>query len=241
MAQRIPDFAIVIPCKNEAGYIERTLAAIQAQDALTPDTPIIIADAGSTDGTLALIEAFRQASGLNISLTAGGLPPAARNRGAALVQAPYIFFIDADIALGEPDTLSKALRLINNQNLDLVVTHIRCRDANWFDRFFWGAYGVFARLKVMGPVVTGMFICIRRDRFEAIGGFDERMLLGDDVEIGRQVPASKFAVADTWIETTNRRFVKNGYVQTVLEYIRVFFSRSRRLQNHLTYFENTAS
>ncbi|TAE56818.1 MAG: hypothetical protein EAZ89_04345, partial [Bacteroidetes bacterium] len=148
----------------------------------------------------------------------------------------YLLFLDADIVLGKADTLEKVYREVTRRKLDLAVTDIRCENAGAFDRFFWGGFGFMARAKVLGPVVTGMFVFIRREAFWQAGGFREDMLLGDDVELGRQIRSPKFTLVPTWIYTSNRRFVKDGYLKTVLSYIQVFFSRQQRMKRRTEYF-----
>ena len=48
--------SVVIPCCNEAGFIENLLAAVLAQD--TPPLETIVVDNGSTDASVAVVNAF---------------------------------------------------------------------------------------------------------------------------------------------------------------------------------------
>ena len=61
----IKDFiTVVIPCKNEEKYIGNILEDLEFQYGFE-GTRIIIADAGSTDATLAVIEAAKEELQLN--------------------------------------------------------------------------------------------------------------------------------------------------------------------------------
>ena len=54
-----PELTIVIPAKNEARTLPRLLTSLSRQDyPLLPLTRVYVADAGSTDGTVALAACF---------------------------------------------------------------------------------------------------------------------------------------------------------------------------------------
>jgi glycosyltransferase involved in cell wall biosynthesis len=227
--------SIVIPCKNEGGYIGKTLDALLNQTGIPKNTPIIIADAGSTDGT---IEIISQYSGLlNITLVDGGLPAAGRNKGAAHTDSEYILFLDADVTPGEPDTISKALHLAIAKDLDLVSTHIRTINGNWADNIFWNLHGLASSSKLVGAFAAGMFILIKSDTFNKLGGFDETIALGEDWELTHQIASDKFSVTSGFIYTTNRRFSAQGYMKTFYQYLMVASSARYRHQGHAEYFD----
>ena len=227
--------SIVIPCKNEAKYIGKTLEAIYTQTALPAYIPIIIADAGSTDATMEIISQY---SGLlNITVIDGGLPATGRNRGAAHTDTEYILFLDADVTPGEPDTISKALQLAIEKNLDLVSTHIHSTNGNFADKCFWQLHGFVSTTKIIGAFAAGMFILIKSEAFRKLGGFDERIALGEDWELTHQIATDKFSVTDSYINTTNRRFSAQGYLRTFYQYIMVATSGRYRHKGHAEYFD----
>jgi glycosyltransferase involved in cell wall biosynthesis len=230
-----PLLSIVIPAKNEARYIGRTLEAIASQKGIPLHTPIIIADAGSTDATIQIISQY---SGLlNISVVDGGLPSVGRNKGAAHTDSEYILFLDADVTPGEPDTISKALQLAIEKNLDLVSTHIHSVNGNFADKCFWQLHGLASTTKIVGAFAAGMFILIKSETFRKLKGFDETIALGEDWELTHQVKPEKFEVSESYINTTNRRFSAQGYLRTFYQYIMVASSERYRHQRHTEYFE----
>ncbi|MCW3124932.1 MAG: glycosyl transferase, family 2 [Bacteroidetes bacterium] len=230
-----PLLSIVIPCRNEAKNIGNTLDALLGQTGLPPDTQIIIADAGSTDGTIEIISQYSEL--LNIKIVDGGLPAAGRNKGANHTDSGYILFLDADVMPGERNTISEALSLAESKNLDLVSTHIHTINGNYADRFFWQLHGFASATKIVGAFAAGMFILIKSEAFRRIGGFDESIALGEDWELTHQIASDKFSIAPGYINTTNRRFSAQGYLRTFYQYFMVAISDSYRHKDHRKYFD----
>lgn len=230
------DFSIIIPCKNEENYIGNLLESIHNQTVVNSQTPIFIADANSTDNTLAIINTFKDK--LNIKVIEGGYPSVGRNRGAALSRTKYLLFLDADVRLGGENFIKKALELAIQKDLYLVTSYIKCPEGNLFDKFFWLVYGFFLLLnKIIGPVSAGMMMFCKRDFFNSVGGFDEHIILGEDVEMAKAAPRNKFGVINAHILIDNRRFQKMGYLKTILSYVLAFSSKKFRYRQNTYYFK----
>ncbi len=231
--------SIVIPCKNEEKHIGRTLEALLNQTYDISKIPIFIADAGSTDSTLDIIGKIISEARLNITIVPGGYPPEGRNHGASHCKNEFILFLDADIELGEHSSIEKSLNLALEKNLDLVATYIKCKDGNKYDKIFWEKIHAFTYKYpyIVGPYAAGMFILMRRSAFDRLGGFNEKMVLGDDWELTHKIPRNKFGVSDTFIWTTNRRFKKQGYFKTFSKYFLVAFSKDFRKNGHKSYMD----
>src|SRR5919204_5438532 len=92
------DLTIVIPAKNEALLIPRLLESLSRQDyPQMRNTPVLVADAASTDGTPDVVLGFRDR--LRVSVIRGGRPARGRNAGAALTDTKNVLFVDADVEL----------------------------------------------------------------------------------------------------------------------------------------------
>jgi glycosyltransferase involved in cell wall biosynthesis len=229
--------SIVIPCKNEEKHIGHTLTSLENQTVDMSSVPIYIADAGSTDKTLVIIQSFTDRGKLKIRVVEGGYPPTGRNIGASYCRNEYILFLDADIELGENTCIEKSINLALEKNLDLITTYIKCKDGNQYDKVFWEKIHAFTYKYpyIVGPYAAGMFIMIRRSKFNEMGGFNEKMVLGDDWELTHRIPRKKFGVANTFIWTTNRRFMKQGYIKTFGQYFLVAFSKDFREKDNKAY------
>jgi glycosyltransferase involved in cell wall biosynthesis len=232
------EYSIVIPCKNEQDNIGRLLDRLRAQTAYRSDVPIIIADADSTDHTLIIIQERRELFGMNITVINGGYPATGRNNGAAFARSKYVLFFDADILPADDHFIEQVLGLAESKQLDCVATYIKTVNGNWKDKLFWAAHNVILSMfPVFGPFATGMFMCFRLKAFRDLGGFDERIILGEDFDLSHRVKRSKFGVVNNFILNSNRRFVKMGYLKTIYMYTKVAFSKQYRLSDNKEYFE----
>jgi glycosyltransferase involved in cell wall biosynthesis len=227
-------FSIVIPCKNEERFIGKALQSIRRQSIVTSSTPVYIADARSTDCTLEVINLFHP--NLNIRIIPGGLPPTGRNNGAGLCSTKYILFMDADIELGNPYTLERVLNTAEKNKLELVIPQILIAKPNLLDKVFEAFYYLAAKSKLLGAFGTGMFLFIKAETFQRLGGFNEHLPLGDDWELSNQVDPARFALADAFVYTSNRRFISQGYLSTFYQWTSVALRKKYREQGHREYF-----
>lgn len=231
-------YSIVIPCKNEEEHIGQLLEAISHQSVYTSNVPIIIADAGSTDKTLEIIDHYATVRKMNIQVVTGGYPATGRNNGAAYARSKYVFFFDADILPGTETLIEDCLKKMLDKDLDCMTAFIKASNGNWKDHLFWTIHNVILSLfYIFGPFSAGMFMCFKLQTFRVMGGFNEQIILGEDFDLTHRVKRSKFGVVNNFIWNTNRRFMKMGYIKTISMYTRVAFSRNYRLQNHKEYFE----
>src|ERR1700709_634296 len=120
------ELTIVIPAKNEVEMLPKLLASLcrQDYDGLAK-TRVLVADAGSTDGTVEVALTFRDR--LAVEVIPGGLPSVGRNAGARLATTKYVLFMDADVELPEPTLLRRALWTMRRRELHLGTHTIGCR------------------------------------------------------------------------------------------------------------------
>lgn len=91
--------SVIIPARNEATGIARTVLAIIKEASRICTVEVIVVDDGSTDETTKIA---RHAGARVIEMgTAGGNPAAARNRGAKAANGDPLVFLDADCEVTE--------------------------------------------------------------------------------------------------------------------------------------------
>lgn len=230
--------SIIIPCKNEEAYIGKLLDSIEKQNFDLSNVQIYIADANSTDNTIEVIQSYQKKGNLNIEIIEGGYPARARNNGAKRSNAKYLLFLDADIQLKEDDFIETVVNEAEESKMDSVGTLVQSINPNWKDKVIWNSLtGTMYLYPLIKPFSTGMCIFMRRDKFNELGGFDETILLGEDVELTKKISRRKFCVVRRHVLTSNRRFEKMGYVKTMGLYVKTMFSKNFRHQDNAFYFD----
>ncbi len=178
----MPRFSIVIPCRNAQATLRETIVSLQAQR--FDDWEALLIDDGSTDGTLALIEATVAADPRFRAVRNGAKGPgAARNMALSLARGEILAFCDAD-DLFEPSKLPLMDRIFEDRSIAAAFGRVV---------FFDGTHsrshsGVPRRDLDLGmllgenPVCTTSNVCVRAEVFRATGGFDTAIMHNEDLE-----------------------------------------------------------
>lgn len=155
---------VVIPARDAATTLGRTLDALLAH----PDVAeVIVVDDGSTDDT-AELAAER---GARVVAGTGSGPSAARNRGAALASTPLLAFCDADDEWIAPVPDPRVALLTERPELDGALGQTICRTD-----------GPTARDAAPTHLGAVHGLVLRRTAFDRVGGFDEDLQLGEDLD-----------------------------------------------------------
>ncbi len=180
-----PAIAVVVPIYNAAPHIEQTLRSVLNQS--LSNWELIAVDDGSTDDSAAIVSSlFGEDPRVHLVIQPNAGVSMARNRGVACSRAPLIAFLDAD-DLWHPDKLHLHVAYHAN-HADVGVS--------------------FARVAFLSPggTPTGLlaalpreshrpvdFLCenptnttsnwvLRRQVFDAVGGFVADMSYSEDLE-----------------------------------------------------------
>lgn len=203
---------IIIPTYNEELYIARTLYAVMDQH-YTNNIKIIIADAGSTDRTLKIVNELSDKFDLNLDIILGGLPAVGRNAGASLASTPYILFLDADVTFTKPTAINQALSALTSHKYDMVSsTPFYLGDADWRALvMFWLNRRITIIMSWVSPFAIGGFTMISKQKFIELGKYDERAMQSEDWLLSKKVNPNKFKIIPSLMTQNNRRFKKYGY------------------------------
>lgn len=174
-----PTVSIIIPALNEASSLPLTLAAIDTQT--QPPSEVFVADAGSTDGTVAL----GLARGCRV--VEGGLPAVGRNAGAREASGEWLLFVDADVWL-PPSAIQDSLDVAERLGLDALSCWFAPDSDAWPTRLSHSLSAAYFWLstKLRWPHSIGGYLMVRRGLHEAIGGFDESILVAEDQDYVRR-------------------------------------------------------
>ena len=118
-------------------------------------------------------------SGATIRLPVNQGPAAARNAARPLIHTPLIAFVDADVTLTETQWLESLLAHFNDVKVGFVAPRVRGENDSPLD-----LADEPARIRAGTRVsyVPGAAIVVRTEAFDTIGGFDEGLRFGEDVD-----------------------------------------------------------
>ena len=224
---------IVIPTYNEEKYIWRTLNEIDHQSGVK-HVKIIIADAGSTDKTIYLINLFK-AKHSNIEIIKGGLPAVGRNAGAKLATTPYILFLDADVTFTDRNAIETAISELAFRDYEMVSTNPVYKgefDVKASIMFGLNKYVTYL-LSKSEPFAIGGFTMVNRQLFNKLGGYDENAKQSEDWLLSKKISPKKFKLIPNLITQDNRRFKRYGYFSM----IKLLYNNWKN-RNNVSYFYN---
>jgi cellulose synthase/poly-beta-1,6-N-acetylglucosamine synthase-like glycosyltransferase len=178
----VPILSVVIIGRNEGERLERCILSAQAVECWTP-AEILYVDSGSTDGSLELAA--------RLGATVLPLPPGAftaaraRNLGWRHASGELILFLDGDTILNADFPLAALAELRKSPTnaaawghrreiCPCLSVYVRVLDLDW----------------VYTPGETLFFggdVLVRRAALEAVNGFDETLIAGEEPEMCRRM------------------------------------------------------
>jgi GT2 family glycosyltransferase len=181
-----PQLSVVLPCRNGAATIAAQLEALAAQT-WAERWELVVADNGSADESMRIVEAFRDRFPVLRVVDASATPgaPAALNAGVRASSGRRIAFVndDDEVAAGWLEAIARGLEQYDvvggrleyerlNEQWTIELRE-RPQDAGLLE---WGFLDYL-------PFAAGASLAVRRELHESIGGFDESMVpAGEDMD-----------------------------------------------------------
>lgn len=169
--------SIITVCLNAAETIETTVRSVIGQT--YTDIEYIVVDGGSTDGTVQILEKYRDFFSVFISEKDEGIYDA-MNKGIELAHGEYIGIINADDWY-EKETVACVVQTARTIEKDIGVICGQCR-------FVDGMADYLPRRKSMNHIWTEMPIAhpaafIKRSVYGRLGKYDTRYKIAADYEL----------------------------------------------------------
>ena len=224
-----PAVAAIVPARNEAATVEKTVESLLAQEYLGQFL-VIVVDDHSDDGTAELARRAagkKQASQRVTIVVAKELPEGWTGKLWALQQGveaagassvEYFWFTDGDI-VHAPDTLRRLVSRADRQKLDLVSLMVLLQAKSFAERLLMPAFLYFflklypprwiADAKSRTAGAAGGCVLLRRMALERIGGLAAiRSEVIDDCALARAVKRSGGAL---WMGLTRKSLSLRSY------------------------------
>lgn len=239
----MPLVSIIVPCYNEQATIRLLLEAVRRQTIPASDMEVVIADGLSTDRTRDEVASFQHAYP-DLVVRVVDNPkrhiPAALNYALAAAQGQYIIRLDAH-SVPAPDYVERCLESLAANRAENVggVWEIRPQGSGLVKR----AIAVAAALPLgvgdaryrytteAGYVDTVPFGSFRREIFDRLGVFDERLLSNEDYEFNARI---RQAGGRVWLDPRIRStyFARADLAALARQYWRYGYWKLRMLQRY---------
>lgn len=116
-------------------------------------------------------------------------PAAARNAGLAATTAPIVAFVDSDVSVSA-DTIGRLATMLDDPAVAAVAPRIHPVGS----RLDLGARPGVVKPGARTSYVPSTVLVVRRTAIEAIGGFDETLRVGEDVDLVWRLVAAGWTV-----------------------------------------------
>jgi len=238
--QPLPFVSVIMPVRNEAGYIERSLDAVFAQDYPADLFEVIVADGMSGDGTREIVRQ-RQTRHPNLRLidNRGLIAPTGLNAAIAESRGEVIVRVDGHCEIA-PDYLHNCVEHLRKDGVDGVGGPIETvgetAAASVIAAAISSRFGVggsaFRTVKGKTRLTdTVAFPAYTRAAIERAGAFDEELVRNQDDEYNyrlRKLGAKILLAADVRARYYSRSTIRS----LVRQYFQYGYWKVRVLQKH---------
>ena len=198
--------SIIVPMLNEAAALPGLLAQLARWR--TRGCEVVVVDGGSTDGSATMA----RAAGFTVVDAERGRARQ-MNAGAALARGEVLLFLHADTQLPADADVAVRAALADGRR-DWGRFDVRIAGRSPMLRVVAGLMNLRSRLTGIATGDQAMFV--RREAFDAVGGFPLQPLM-EDIELSRRLlRVSRPACLRARVRTSGRRWEQRGVWRTIL-------------------------
>ena len=192
--------SFIIPVRDDAARLARCLRSIAANDQPAAQVRTVVADNGSSDGS---VDVARSA-GATILALPGLRVSALRNRAAAAAAGDILAFVDADHEI-VPTWIAATADIFNDPHVAAAgALYTPPPDGTWTQRMFGVLRGRTVGRSDAAWLGSGN-LAVRRAVFEQMRGFDESLETCEDVDLCQRIrQAGHRIVADERLGSVHR-------------------------------------
>ena len=193
----IPKISIIIPILNEEKYIENCLNSIIDSNYDKNKMEVLLVDGDSVDKTVDIIKKYQKKYPFfKLLHNPKKIAPIAMNIGIKDARGKYIFIISAH-AKYPNDYFFKLTNFCRNLNADCVgpvlITDVKNKTltSNAIKNVLSDKFGVGSAFRSgvdeIKEVDTVPFGCYKKEIFDKIGLYDERLVRNQDIELNKRL------------------------------------------------------
>jgi glycosyltransferase involved in cell wall biosynthesis len=222
--------SFIIPAHNEERFLAATLASIRAAAVSVGESfEVIVVDDESTDGTAGIA----RAAGATVIPVSLRHIAAVRNAGARAARGDVLVFVDAD-TLVPPATFTAAFAALQHGATGGgACVQIGASAPPWA-RHLWAVVNTASRL--LG-LAAGCFMFVRREAFDAVGGFDERVFFTEEIGLSRALKKrGPIVIVRERVVTSSRKYDEMSFWQFLRQFGPLVAGRSAFSRRHAWWY-----
>jgi succinoglycan biosynthesis protein ExoA len=190
-----PFVTIAMPCLNEAAYIDACVRSVLAQDYPADRFEILVADGGSTDGTLDTLRRLSESDPrVRVVPNPRRIQAAGMNEVIRVARGEIIVRMDVHCEYA-PDYVRRCVEVLAETGADNVGGAQRSRAQTWFQKALCAALdsplGVggakYRSADNEGDVDTVFLGAFKRSVFERVGLYDPGAVTNEDAELNQRI------------------------------------------------------
>jgi glycosyltransferase involved in cell wall biosynthesis len=242
MSHELPFVSVIMPVRNEADFIARSLGAILAQDYPPERVEIIIADGMSTDDTraeIARLIAAHPDRAITLIDNPHQIVPTGMNLAQRLAKGEIIVRVDGHCEIA-PDYISQCVAHLQRGEADGVGGPIETVGQSPESQAI--AFAMSSKFGVGGSAFrtvkdkalyadTVAFPAYRRDVIERVGAYDEDLVRNQDDEYNYRLRKLGFRLLLT-PKIRSRYYSRSSLRKLWRQYYQYGFYKVRVLQKH---------
>ncbi len=200
----LPRTTVVIPTLDEAEHVAAVVAGLLPDPGDGPVGEVIVADGGSTDGTVAIVERLAAADRrVRLLHNPARIQSAGINAAVAAADPASEVILRVDAHAGYPaDFVPRVVGALARTGADSVVVRLDTTARHGPGAVFQRAVAAALNSRVgsgnavhrvggaSGFVDHGHHAAFRRGAFVAVGGYDERFVANEDAELDARLRAA---------------------------------------------------
>jgi glycosyltransferase involved in cell wall biosynthesis len=176
--------SFIVPVRNDATRLEVCLRSIRANERTPGDIEIVVVDNGSSDDSAEVARRL----GAQVIVVENSSVSELRNSGAHRASADVLAFVDADHQIGA-DWVAVVLDNLREPSVGAVGSfYLSPPDGTWVQRAFGFLRGRSTVRHDISWLSSGN-LAVRRNAFEALGGFDTSLHVCEDVDLCHRLGA----------------------------------------------------
>ncbi len=194
-----PRISVIVPVRNEAGHLRRTLDGLTGQRFPAHEVEILVVDGDSDDGTLSIVrECQRRHANVALFYNQRRLSSAARNIAVREARGDFLVLVDGHCDIQNPDYLTNVAEAFDRSAADTLgrPQPLRAGALTPFQtavsaaRMSWLGHNPDSAIFDAEPrfvAADNVAVAYRREVFERVGLFDESFDACEDVDFNTRV------------------------------------------------------